>query len=333
MVAIRVLWFFVTVEGVRASSGGNGGGSGGSGGNCGDEFQAQCHVHEDETSVLQVRAAMPLVQTLVLPPGGASCSSCLPNGSIVSMHSSKVSHATMPNGTRIEGGMAQKLTGGMGSWVGGWRTYAETAKYADPITWFSAEFEVPEEPKATDSSKTITYIFPGLEDVDHDWILQPVLQWGSAACGPHPPKQDQWTYQSYMVPKGPSVGCSHASSYLPVKVGQKLRGEMELMQDGRWRVTSTVADTGASTTLLIAGAKPQRVPVLTIELDSATTPSTVCDAYPQSPVTFSKVHLKTTAGPIPSSNVQWQKKEDSECSGHVRISNHGDVTLSSGAAR
>eukprot|EP00449_Zooxanthella_nutricula_P021430 CAMPEP_0198551628 /NCGR_PEP_ID=MMETSP1462-20131121/77065_1 /TAXON_ID=1333877 /ORGANISM="Brandtodinium nutriculum, Strain RCC3387" /LENGTH=47 /DNA_ID= /DNA_START= /DNA_END= /DNA_ORIENTATION= len=47
MVATRVFWFFVTMQGVRAGSGGRGGG--GSGARCGDGFGAQCHAHEDET--------------------------------------------------------------------------------------------------------------------------------------------------------------------------------------------------------------------------------------------------------------------------------------------
>jgi len=84
MVATRVFWFFVTMQGVRAGSGGRGGG--GSGARCGDGFGAQCHAHEDETSVLQVRAAARPAQTSSGGPSFYETPLNLEGGSLLSVN-------------------------------------------------------------------------------------------------------------------------------------------------------------------------------------------------------------------------------------------------------
>jgi len=320
----RACLVLVFIEGIRAGSGGSGGGTGAG------ELGSQCRSHADASSMLQVREARRGARGPTLPHRipvrGVNCAECAPNGSIVSLRGGRVAHVTMPDGSRVEGDADRKpVEPAPNGWYGGWKTHVITSKYADAITRFSADFEVPEKPAANPGATT-TYVFPGLEDADNAWILQPVLQWGQSACGPS--QADQWTYQSYMVPSEDGL-CSHASSSLNVEVGQKLRGEMELMPDGQWRVTSTVLQTGASTTLLIAGAKPQLTADLTIEL-YATDQTKVCDAYPGSPVAFSNIQLSTTAGPVNFDDIPWQKNDDPACMGHVEVTNDGVVTLDQG---
>jgi hypothetical protein len=106
---------------------------------------------------------------------------------------------------------------------------------------FYGEWGVPKRPSATGA---LIYIFPGLEDPQGNFIIQPVLQYGRSTFG----GGDYWSIASWVC----GSNCHH-SVFVRVDVGHTIDGYMSGSQcsDGVcvWEITTQDAKNGHHTSL------------------------------------------------------------------------------------
>jgi hypothetical protein len=105
----------------------------------------------------------------------------------------------------------------------GWIVYSTWQNSGtEPIASFTTTWVVPPPPQSDDGQ--YFYLFNGLMDLGNQWILQPVLQWGSTPDG----GGNYWGIANWYVPQ-PSLGVPAVkSSLIQVQPGDVLQGVMTL---------------------------------------------------------------------------------------------------------
>jgi hypothetical protein len=103
----------------------------------------------------------------------------------------------------------------------GWITYAYWNNVTGtPISSFATTWVVP--PPPSSQSGQLIYLFNGISPSTLDWILQPVLQWGSSPIG----GGNYWAVASWFVNSPP--GPAYHSTLVSVNSGDTLVGVMTL---------------------------------------------------------------------------------------------------------
>jgi hypothetical protein len=172
-----------------------------------------------------------------------------------------------------------------------WLSYSDlTGDPVPPITRFVSTWKVPGPP--TNGGLSI-FFFNGLEDVNGDNILQPVLQWGSTA---HGAITGSWSIASWYV--GGTGSPAFSSEAIPVKPGVELTGTMVF--DG---TTWTCGFDGyPATSLLVDRLPDMQEAALTLEAYAGN--AVPGDVTLRDPVSFRVASLTVAAG-ADLSQCQW----------------------------
>mmetsp|Transcript_39234 Transcript_39234/g.77138 ORF Transcript_39234/g.77138 Transcript_39234/m.77138 type:complete len:323 (-) Transcript_39234:316-1284(-) len=192
-----------------------------------------------------------------------------------------------------------------------------------PFTYFSADFYVPPAPKAP---STITYLWPGLEDRNGSFVLQPVLQFAAAplAGSCSPPSPGVWDYRSFYV----GEGTVHCGPGMRVEVAQAVTGVMSL-SDGQWQVWSGNRS-GLGYSLNVSGVLPQQFATCALEIWNDAVPG--CGAFPGAgTLQFSDMVLQDDNGTLVPGHdgTDWldDSKQPPNCGQKVVRSSPYDISL------
>jgi hypothetical protein len=160
-----------------------------------------------------------------------------------------------------------------------------------PATRLTSTFGVPSAPSS--SAGQVVFFFPGMEPRDGTIILQPVLQWGASAAG----GSASWGIASWSC--GPS--CVH-SKLAAARAGDTIVGTItgsSCSSTGAcsWKIVTTDASSGKSTTLSTRGDKESYVWLFGGVLEAYGV--SACKQYPASAKeTFSAVDFYDTKGDL-----------------------------------
>jgi len=216
------------------------------------------------------------------------------------------------------------------SYYSDWVAYVQhTLK--DGFGRMSSEWTVPPPPQSTGPvpGMSSVYFFNGLEDSGGKpgtatFILQPVLSYGKSGCIIDPLFFFQWHFTSFHVT---NAGRAYCGARLAVEEGERLRGVMQLNDDGQtWKVESTRL-VNNETSAYKVNLKGLRADTAYLTLETMITYS--CKAFPSGgSLTFTQNALADRSGkkvsPLP-----WLKKLDhTECKQQVFVNGDGAVTIS-----
>lgn len=250
-------------------------------------------------------------------------------GDVLSQGQRQETLAPCPYAPRYQKFEQQVTTNGLGEslrYYSDWVAYAYTT---GDFGYMSSEWVVPKAPTSHGPvpGMSSTYLFNGLEDGggvhgNSSYILQPVLSYGKSGCIIDPINFFHWYLISFSVT---GAGRAYCGKRIAVKEGERVKGEMQLENDGHtWSTISTRLSNNdksvASTDL--AGKQPNAA---YLTLENMITYS--CQAFPESgSITFENNILKDRSGN--GLKPQWTSLlRHTECNQQVKINSDGSVSL------
>jgi hypothetical protein len=170
----------------------------------------------------------------------------------------------------------------------------------EPIAYFTTTWEVPPPPSSQDGQ--LLFLFNGLLDAGFEWILQPVLQWGSSDIG----GGNYWAIANWYVPE-PSLGVLPVTSALiEVQPGEVLQGVMTLTGQSGGQYSYSSSFVGYSSIDLAVNDVAELITASeTLEVYGMTQ----CSDYPNTAFTaFYDIEIKTgqSASSATDATPSWQ---------------------------
>jgi hypothetical protein len=200
---------------------------------------------------------------------------------------------------------------------GGWITSSFWINSSQPtISSFSSTWMVPKAP-TTDSGQLI-YLFNGLEDINSECILQPVLQWGESPDG----GGSYWAVASWFVNK--QTGAAFRTPLVNVSEGQVLTGVMTLLGPADQGFRYSCEFQGIPGTSLEGGVQAPELSKAVEVLECHR--MTACTDYPATPMTvFGSIQIQTGGNSLTPT---WVKNDQiTGCGEHTQILNNGAANV------
>ncbi|KAJ6561687.1 hypothetical protein B0H19DRAFT_1259338 [Mycena capillaripes] len=248
-----------------------------------------------------VALAFPVVNT-VLTPGGYSdrtkITAVPPGGRIA--HVGKDIHVHAANGTVVHivtptPHKSSPVTKARALAKTGWITFASWFNTGAPIGSFKTSWTVP--PAPVGQHGQLLYLFNAIEPATGDAIMQPVLQYGISPAGG---SQTQWGVASWYLF---SDQIFH-SSLIPVSVGQRLDGEVQLVGASTGFDYNSQFTNIQGTGITVVGGEQLVWATITLEAYGVT----VINDYPAGSTVFSGTNLELVSGEFPS--ITWSTLND-----------------------
>ncbi|KAF7362708.1 hypothetical protein MVEN_00620100 [Mycena venus] len=247
---------------------------------------------------LALAATVPVVNT-ILTPGGHSDRmkiTAVPAGGQIK-HVGKNIHVLSANGTVVHiAKPAPRSTAAKARALAktGWITFASWLNTGAPIGSFKTSWNVP--PVPVGQHGQLLYLFNAIEPANGDAIMQPVLQYGISPAG----GGQFWGVASWYLY---SDQVFH-SSLVPVSVGQRLDGEVQLVGVGNGFDYNSQFTNIQGTGITVVGGEQLALATITLEAYGVT----VISDYPAGKTVFSGINLELSNGQFPG--ITWSTLND-----------------------
>ena len=255
---------------------------------------------------------VPKDQVLVVPSGSqivGGSSVVYPNGTVVTLLAHPSADVPTDNG---------------------WIAYADWTYSASgySIGEYDASWTLPSSP-SSNNGQTI-FLFNGLETSSSgSFIIQPVLQWGSSACG----GGAYWAMSSWYVTSSGSYICSSLMQVSYSSISGQMNGYSCQSSNGEcdWVIQGTQFQNGNGYTTTLSYSGNSQLDDLALYWSSVTLEAygiASCSDFPSGSVTFSDLFFVSDVSPWQYPTPSWSTVVNySDCSEAVTVNSASSVTI------